>query len=308
MRFTPFSILLLACAGSMALAAQVPTKKKGDSPAPTKATSKSDASADDDAPSDDKGAGDADQVKKPAKPSSKKGPGLKITTVDETELLKKLSYMQGYGTGKTMKVGFEEQGVVLDDEVLLAAFKDALAGKEPEITEDEMTELFPQIQKMIAAKANAKLEEVKAENKAEGEAFLAANKKKEGVKTLSSGLQYKVLKSGKGLETPKRSDTVKAHYKGSFLNGTEFESSYKNGAPASFPVSRVIKGWTEALQLMKVGDKWQLFVPSALAYGEEGRRDPQSGRTVIAPNATLIFEVELLGVEKGSKLPPPSLK
>ena len=299
------SIAVLAWAGSMAAWAQPPAKKQSGSPPPAKAAPKSDASADDAAPADEKAedekAADAGQEKKPAKPSGKKGPGLKLTTADETELLKTLSYMQGFGTGKQIKMQFEDSGVELDNDVLLAAFKDALAGKEPMMTEEKMNELVPEIQKLVTAKREAKFKEVAAENKEEGEEFLAANKKKEGVKTLPSGLQYKVLKSGKG-ETPKRSDTVKVHYKGTLLNGTEFDSSYKRGEPASIPVSGVIKGWIEALQLMKIGDKWQLFVPSALGYGVEGRLP------TIPPNATLVFDVELLGVEKGSKVPPPAFK
>ena len=124
-----------------------------------------------------------------------------------------------------------------------------------------------------------------------GEAFLAENAKKDGVKTTASGLQYKVIKSGAG-ESPKLSDTVKVHYQGTLIDGTIFDSSIQRGQPISFPVGRVIPGWVEALQLMKVGDKWQLFIPANLAYGE------QSPTPAIPPNSVLIFEVELLGIEK----------
>jgi len=128
-------------------------------------------------------------------------------------------------------------------------------------------------------------------NRKEGEAFLAANKKKEGVKTLASGLQYKVIKPGTG-KKPKSTDTVTTHYRGTLIDGTEFDSSYNRGQPATFPVHGVIPGWTEALQLMEEGAKWQLFIPSKLGYGERG-----AGQA-IGPNATLIFEVELVSVQE----------
>jgi FKBP-type peptidyl-prolyl cis-trans isomerase FklB len=137
----------------------------------------------------------------------------------------------------------------------------------------------------------AKQAEVAKKNKAEGEAFLAENKKKEGVKTTPSGLQYKVIKPGKG-KKPKSSDTVTVNYRGTLIDGTEFDSSYKRGQPATFQVSGVIPGWTEALQLMEEGAKWQLFIPSNLAYGERGAGG------VIGPNATLIFEVELISIQE----------
>jgi FKBP-type peptidyl-prolyl cis-trans isomerase FklB len=130
-------------------------------------------------------------------------------------------------------------------------------------------------------------------NKKEGDDFLATNKGKEGVVTLPSGLQYKILKAGTGPK-PTASDSVRCNYRGTFINGTEFDSSYKSGQPATFPVTGVIKGWTEALQLMPVGSKWQLFVPADLAYGERGRPG-------IEPNAALIFEVELLSIEAPDK-------
>jgi FKBP-type peptidyl-prolyl cis-trans isomerase FklB len=136
----------------------------------------------------------------------------------------------------------------------------------------------------------AKQSEVAKKNRAEGEAFLAENKKKEGVKTLPSGLQYKVIKAGTG-KKPKSTDTVTVHYRGALINGAEFDSSFKRGQPATFLVSKVIPGWTEALQLMEVGAKWQLFIPSSLAYGEQGAGSD------IGPNATLIFEVELVSIQ-----------
>ena len=134
-----------------------------------------------------------------------------------------------------------------------------------------------------------------AANKTEGEAFLAANKAKEGVVTLPSGLQYKILTAGTGPK-PTASDSVVCNYRGTLIDGTEFDSSYKRGKPVTFGVGQVIKGWTEALQLMPVGSKWQLFIPSSLAYGEGG--EPRGG---IGPNATLIFEVELLSIQDKNK-------
>ena len=139
-----------------------------------------------------------------------------------------------------------------------------------------------------------KAKDLGEKNKKDGEAFLAGNKKKEGIKTTASGLQYKIITEGKG-KKPSADDTVRVHYKGALLDGSEFDSSYKHGEPAEFSVSGVIPGWTEAVQLMPVGSKWQLFVPSTLAYGEQGQ-----GR-VIGPNATLIFEVELLAVVDQTK-------
>lgn len=283
--------VFLALSVSLVLADEAPAKKTGRPPAKTKAAQ--DEAAE---PATDDPSAPEDDADKPAKKTGKKGLGLKITTDDEAELLKALSYIQGYGMGKQLFDQFDQLGVDLDLEILSAAFKDGIEGKEPAMTPEEKQDFGPRIQKLVEEKFAAKNKVEGAKNKQEGDAFLAANKKKEGVKTLPSGLQYKVLKSGKG-ETPKKSDTVKAHYKGTLLDGSEFDSSYKRGTPAAFPVSGVIKGWTEALQLMKVGDKWQLFIPANLAYGLEGRPG------AIPPNATLVFDVELLGVEKGSRLP-----
>ena len=150
-----------------------------------------------------------------------------------------------------------------------------------------------EFQQEIQNKQIAKMKEASEKNAKEGAAFLAENKNKEGVITLESGLQYKVLKSGDG-PSPKETDTVVTHYRGNLINGEIFDSSYKRGQPATFPVSGVIAGWTEALQKMKVGDKWQLFIPSNLAYGENG-----AGQK-IGPNEVLIFELELLEIKKSS--------
>jgi FKBP-type peptidyl-prolyl cis-trans isomerase FklB len=166
--------------------------------------------------------------------------------------------------------------------------KDALSGGSILLTEQEIKSTIMSMQKDLQAKQQEKMKAQGEKGKKEGDAFLAENKKKEGVKTLPSGLQYKVITEGKG-KSPKDTDTVTVHYKGTLIDGTEFDSSYKRSEPASFPVNGVIKGWTEALQLMKEGAKWQLFIPANLAYGE-------SGRPSIPANSVLIFEVELIKI------------
>jgi FKBP-type peptidyl-prolyl cis-trans isomerase len=196
----------------------------------------------------------------------------------------KISYIIGMDIGTNLK----KQSIDIDSNILAKGVKDALAGTKPLLTEQEIQETMVAFQKEMMAKQA----EVAKKNKAEGEAFLTENKKKEGVKTLLSGLQYKVIKAGTG-KKPKSTDTVTAHYRGTLINGTEFDSSYKRGQPATFPVSGgMIPGWTEALQLMEEGAKWQLFIPSNLAYGEKG-----AGRD-IGPNATLIFEIELVSIQE----------
>jgi len=172
--------------------------------------------------------------------------------------------------------------------------KDALAGK-PQMTEEQVKETMTAFEKEMTDKQKA----AGVKNGADGEKFLAENKKKEGVKTTASGLQYKVLKEGSGAQ-PKETDTVIANYRGTLIDGTEFDSSYKRGQPATFPVSGVIRGWTEALQLMKAGSKYQLFIPANLAYGERAIGGD------IGPNSTLIFEVELLDVKPAPGANPSS--
>ncbi len=205
----------------------------------------------------------------------------------ETLVLKnqkdKVSYIIGMDIGNNLK----KQSIDVDPNIFVKGVKDALSGAKPLLTEQEIQETMVAFQKEMSAKQ----EQVAKRNKAEGEAFLAENKKKEGVKTLPSGLQYKVIKAGTG-KKPKSNDTVTVHYRGTLINGTEFDSSYKRGQPVSFPVSEVIPGWTEALQLMEGGAKWQLFIPSNIAYGERGAGG------VIGPNATLIFEVELVSIQE----------
>ena len=200
----------------------------------------------------------------------------------------KVSYSIGLNIGRSMK----QEGLDINPDALAAAMKDIFAGAKPQLTDEEVQQVMQDFQKKVMAKQMAAREEGLAKNKGEGEKFLAENKKKEGIKTTASGLQYKVITEGKG-KTPKATDTVKTHYRGTLINGTEFDSSYKRGEPAEFPVNGVIKGWTEALQLMKEGSKWQLFIPSELAYGERG-----AGKD-IGPNSTLIFDIELLSVKAG---------
>ena len=197
----------------------------------------------------------------------------------------KISYSIGLDIGTTLK----RQVIEVNEELLNTGIQDGLSGKKPLLSEDQVKETMALFQKeMLAKQAEAK-KAAAAKNSAEATKFLAENKTKEGVKTTASGLQYKVLKEGSG-PTPKPTDTVKVNYRGTVLDGTEFDSSYKRGEPASFPVNRVIKGWTEALQLMKVGSKYQLFIPAALAYGGRGAGSD------IGPDAMLIFDVELLGI------------
>jgi FKBP-type peptidyl-prolyl cis-trans isomerase FklB len=211
--------------------------------------------------------------------------GLAEDKVELKDQKDKASYSIGHDIGTT----FKKQNVELTPEVFFAGFKDALAGKEAMKKEDR-DKTLADFQKEMMEKQAAATKKAAEKNAADGEKFLAENAKKDGVKTTASGLQYKVLKEGSG-DSPKATDTVVTNYRGTLLDGTEFDSSYKRNEPATFPVSRVIPGWTEALQMMKPGSKYQLFVPSKLAYGERG-----AGRD-IGPNAALIFEVELLSVK-----------
>ena len=198
----------------------------------------------------------------------------------------KISYSIGMDIGGNLKRG----SVEVDPDLLAKGLKDSYGGGRTILTEDQARQALAEFQKTLMAKQAEAMKILSEKNKAEGEKFLAENAKKEGVTVLPSGLQYREITPGTG-KSPKISDNVTTHYKGTLIDGTEFDSSYKRGQPATFPVSGVIAGWTEALQLMKEGAKWQLFVPSRLAYGERG-----AGQA-IGPNATLVFEVELLSVK-----------
>jgi FKBP-type peptidyl-prolyl cis-trans isomerase FklB len=210
----------------------------------------------------------------------------------------KVSYSIGLNIGRNLANDLKKQSIDIDPNILTKGIQDALAGGKPLLTDQEIQETMVAFQKEMMAK----WEEIGKKNKAEGEAFLAENKKKEGVKTLPSGLQYKVIKAGTG-KKPKADDTVTVNYRGTLINGTEFDSSSKRGQPATFPVSGgIIRGWTEALQLMGEGAKWELFIPSNLAYGERGT----SG--MIGPNATLIFEIELVSIKEKTQENKPGNK
>ena len=198
----------------------------------------------------------------------------------------KISYSIGMNLGGSLK----RDSIEVDPDMLAKGLKDSYGGGKTLLTEDQARQALEDFQKTLMAKKAETMQKLSEKNKADGEKFLAENGKKEGVKTLPSGLQYKEIAPGTG-KSPKTTDTVTTHYKGTLIDGTEFDSSYKRGEPVSFPVSGVIAGWTEALQLMKEGAKWQLFVPPNLAYGERG-----AGRE-IGPNATLIFEVELISIQ-----------
>src|SRR5207249_3836399 len=194
-----------------------------------------------------------------------------------------------YSIGMNIGCNLSKQKVDINPDILAAGIKDAIAGK-PQLTQDQVKDVMAQFEKDMEQKQK----QLGEKNKTEGAKFLEDNKKKAGVKTTASGLQYKVVKDGTGAQ-PKATDMVTVNYRGTLIDGTEFDSSYKRGQPATFPVNGVIKGWTEALQLMKQGSKYQLFIPSTLAYGERAMGPD------IGPNSTLIFEVELQDVK-----PPPT--
>ncbi len=207
----------------------------------------------------------------------------------------KFSYALGMNIGSGLGANLKRQSVEVDWNLVSQGLKDSAAGSKTRLTEDEAKAVLTEVQNELQKQQQEKMKEAGEKNKTEGDAFLAANKDKEGVVTLPSGLQYKILTTGTGPK-PAATDSVVCNYRGTLVNGTEFDSSYKRGQPATFGVGQVIKGWTEALQLMPVGSKWQLFIPSSLAYGERG--EPRGG---IEPNATLIFEVELLSIQDTTK-------
>ncbi len=207
----------------------------------------------------------------------------------------KASYAIGLNIGKSM----HKDSVDVDPAILMRGMKDGLAGAKPLLTDEEAKAAMVALQADLRKKGEERMLVQGEANKKQGDAFLAENKTKDGVVTLPSGLQYKILKEGTGPK-PTTTDTVVCNYKGTLLDNTEFDSSYKRGQPATFPVSGVIKGWTEALQLMPVGSKWELFVPADLAYGARG--GPGGG---IGPNATLVFEVELESIQPKADVQTP---
>ena len=206
-----------------------------------------------------------------------------------------------YALGMNLGTSLHKQSVAVDPNILLRGLKDALAGGKTALTEDQARAALTEVQNDLRKKQQEQMQQAGEANKKEGEAFLAANKGNAGVVTLPSGLEYKILTQGTGPK-PTASDSVVCNYRGTLINGTEFDSSYKRGQPTTFPVGGVIKGWTEALQLMPVGSKWQLFIPSNLAYGERAP-SPEIG-----PDSTLIFEVELLSIQNKSDDKSPDKK
>jgi len=214
----------------------------------------------------------------------------RIGAAQETPLLKdqteKLSYALGMDLGSQLK----KQSVQIDPDIFVRGLKDSFAGGATLLSETEARAAIAALQTELMKKQAEAMKTLGEKNRKEGEAFLAENRTRDGVVSLPSGLQYKILKEGEG-KKPTADDTVVCNYRGTLLDGTEFDSSFKRNQPATFPVKGVIKGWTEALQLMPAGSKWQLFIPSALAYGERGAAN------LIGPNATLIFEVELISIQ-----------
>ena len=202
----------------------------------------------------------------------------------------KISYSIGLNIGRNLGSDLKKQSVDIDPSILAKGVQDALSGANPLLSSEEVQQTMVAFQKGMMEK-----------EKQRGEAFLSENKKKEGIKTLPSGLQYKVIKAGTG-KKPGLNDTVTVQYRGTLIDGTEFDSSYRRGQPATFQVSGVIPGWTEVLPLMEEGAKWQLFIPPNLAYGERGAGG------MIGPNATLIFEVELISVQGNKQEKKPEDK
>jgi len=199
----------------------------------------------------------------------------------------KLSYAIGMEMGK----GVKTQGIDVDPALLTQGLNDALSGGKPRMSEEELKQVITALQQDLRQKQTASQQAAGAENKAKGDAYLAENAKKEGVVALPDGLQYKILTAGQG-KKPAETDTVLCNYKGTFIDGTEFDSSTQAGKPVPFEVKNVIPGFKEVLQLMPVGSKWQVFIPSTLGYGERG------AGSVIGPNSALIFEIELVGIQE----------
>jgi FKBP-type peptidyl-prolyl cis-trans isomerase FklB len=199
----------------------------------------------------------------------------------------KISYI----IGRDMAANFQKQGIEVDPDIFLQGFKEALSGTPSQLKPEEVQAAMTALQQEMQSRQAAGKGQMAEANKQEGEAFLAQNKNRDGVVTLPSGLQYMVLQEGTGA-SPGPSDRVTTHYHGTLIDGTVFDSSYERGQPATFPVNGVISGWTEALQRMQEGAKWRLFLPSNLAYGAQGAGED------IGPNATLIFDVELISVNK----------
>jgi FKBP-type peptidyl-prolyl cis-trans isomerase FklB len=234
-------------------------------------------------------------AKAPAKAtaSGAQGSAAKAPANDSSEL-KTDKDKTSYAIGMEMGQGVKTQGIDVDPDLLVRGLRDALSNKQSLMSDDELRAVVTKLQNDVRQKQMAAQQASAAENKAKGEAFLAENAKKDGVVSLPDGLQYKIVTPGTG-KKPAESDTVLCNYKGTFIDGTEFDGSEKAGKPVPFPVKGVIPGFKEALQLMPVGSKWQVFIPAALAYGERGAGN------VIAPNSTLVFEIELVSIQDASQ-------
>lgn len=251
-----------------ARAQQTPTSNSAQAPAPNSTAPAAKASQ-------------TSAAKTAQSPAPKSQSPLVLTTDKD-----KTSYALGLSIGK----GLRRDSVEVEPKIFLRGLEDAMAGGKTLLTDEEAQAAMNALQNDLRKAQGERMQQAAEKNKAAGEAFLAANKTKDGVVTLPSGLQYKILQEGTGPK-PTASDSVVCNYRGTLIDGTEFDSSYKRGQPATFPVGQVIKAWTEALQLMPVGSKWQLFIPSELGYGARG------AGADIGPNATLIFEVELLSIK-----------
>ena len=254
------------------------------------------------------GIGQQTQQTPPAKAPSTTSPKPQTGTTTKTQrapaaktpfTLKTQKDKTSYAMGMNFGTGLRKQSIDIDPAILARGLRDSFSNGKTLLTEDEARAVLTQLQGELRKKQQDMAQQLGDANKKEGAAFLEANKAREGVVALPSGLQYKVLQEGTGPK-PAPTDTVVCNYRGTLLNNTEFDSSYKRGQPATFPVNGVIKGWTEALQLMPVGSKWQLFIPAELAYGERGA----GGQ--IGPNSTLIFEVELLSIQPKDNPKPPT--
>jgi FKBP-type peptidyl-prolyl cis-trans isomerase len=209
---------------------------------------------------------------------------------EETPVFKSDKEKVSYGIGVSIVKNFKQQGIEVEVDMLMRGIRDGLSGAKLLMTEDELRSTMTAYQEELRQTQAKARKSAEADNKKAGDEFLAANKAKEGVVTLPSGLQYKILKAGEG-KKPVETDTVQARYRGTLINGTEFDKTDPNGPPAEFKVTGVIPGWQEALKLMPVGSKWQLFIPPELAYSTMG------AGALIGPNTTLIFEVELVGIK-----------
>lgn len=232
-------------------------------------------------------AGSSAPAKKAAAPAAKSAPTAPAEFKSRKE---KFSYALGMNIGNGLGQNLKRQSVEFDPSLVAEGLKDALSNGKTRLTVEEAQTVLKEVQAEVQKEQQEKAKEAADKNKVEGEKFLAENKEKDGVVTLPSGLQYKIIKEGDGPK-PVASDTVVCNYKGTLVDGKEFDSSYKRGQSATFPVSGVIKGWTEALQLMPVGSTWELYVPANLAYGERG------AGAEIGPDSTLIFQVELLSIK-----------